>query len=401
MNNQITDMRILFVSPGGLYSKNYPFERGGTQSQIYGISKEMVKRGHEVYVTGRFDGFKENEKIIDGMQFVNIRTPHLRDEIIHQIGSALVYSKAAAKKIKQINPDVISLNERFSAYFPSNLDIPKTFTTHNPDAMKFYKEFAIESNRLNYVFFNVKKRIEEKVMSRSDVIVALTKSIRDYLHENSFTNTSVIPNAVDVAKYTNKGDENFILFAGRLSKVKGLTCLIQAFSEISKDYDTDLLLVGSGTDERKLKKMTTAMNIDARVHFIPMVGKDTLRGYLSKCSVFVLPSLFECMPVGLLEAMASGKPVIASDIPGPKDIITQGKDGFLFEKENVDELKKYLELCLSDEKLRRKVGENARKTIEEGYTFNKITQEYLKIYKSILKSKNITTHECEGFGGDK
>ena len=381
-------MRVLFVSSGSLNSIN-TFERGGAQSQIYGISREFIKKGHEVYVTGRFNGFKENESkaIVDGIQFVNIGTPHLNDENGHHIGSTigtLLYSKAVAKKIEQISPDVISLNERFSAYFPSKLGIPKTFTTHNPDAMAFYKDFAIENNRLNYVFFDVKKRLEERVMSRSDTIVALTKSIRDYLQENGFTNTCIIPNAVNAENYTNSGDENFILFAGRLEKVKGIPYLIEAFSEVCNDYETDLLIIGSGLYEKMLKKMVALKNIEGRVKFIPMVNKDELRVYLSKCSVFVLASLFECMPVTLLEAMASGKPVIASDIPGPKDVITHDYDGFLFEKQNVVQLKKYLELCLSKEKLRKDVGKNARKTIEEKYTFDKIADQYLKVYKNLL-----------------
>jgi len=384
MNNKVTDMRILFVSPGGLYSKNYPFERGGTQSQIYGISKEMARRGHEVYITGRFDNFMGKEReTIDDIKFINIGIPHLKDTYIRQIGSSLLYSKVAAKKIRQINPDVISLNERFSAYFPSKLDIPKTFTTHNPDAMAFYREFALKNNRLNYVFFGVKKRIEESVMSRSDIIIALNKNIRDYLYENGFTNTYIIPNAVDAEKYMNKGDDNFILYAGRLSKVKGLMYLIQAFSEMSKNFDTDLMFVGSGPDEARLKKIVASKKIEDRVHFIPMVGKDKLREYLSKCSIFVLPSLFECMPVTLLEAMASGKPVIASDIPGPQDVITHGYDGFLYEKGNVDELKKYLELCLSDEKLRRERGRNARRTVEERFVFSIIANDYINLFKKI------------------
>jgi glycosyltransferase involved in cell wall biosynthesis len=380
-------MKIVFVSPGYLYSDKLPFERRGSESEIYGISKEMVKRGHDVYITGRFGNLKGKEcETIDGIQFINIKTPHLKDEIIYEIGSSLLYSKAAAKKIKQINPDVISLNERFSAYFPSKLNLPKTFTTHNPDAMAFYKEFALKSNRLNYIFFDVKKGIEESIMSRSDIIITLTKSIREYLHENGFTNTSIIPNAVDAEEYINNRDENFILYAGRFRKFKGVTYLIQAFSEISKDYDTDLLLVGSGPDEERIKKMAASKNLDDRVQFIPLVDKTKLREYLSKCKVFVFPSLFEAFGVVVIEAMASGKPVIASDIPGPKDIITQGYDGFLFEKQNVNELKRYLELCLSDEKLRRKIGENARKTVEEKYTFNKIAQEYFKIYKLIRGS---------------
>lgn len=378
-------MKILFVSPGFLYSQKYPFERAGSESQIYGISKEMSKLGHEVYITGRFDNLrgKENE-IIDGIQFINIKIPSLKDEIIYEIGSSLLYSKAVANRIKQINPDIICLNERFSAYFPSKLDIPKTFTAHNPDAMEFYRDFAIQSNRLNYLFFDIKKRIEKSVMSRSDLIIALTRSTSDYLHKNGFTKISIIPNGVDVEKYTNNGDGNYILFAGRLSKIKGITYLIQAFSEISNNYDTALLIIGSGPDKKMLKKMVALNNIENKVHFIPMVEKNILQEYLSKCSVFVLPSLFECMPVTLLEAMASGKPVIASNIPGPRDIIKHGYDGFLFEKKNIDELKKYLEFCLSDEKSIRKIGNNARKTIEEKYTFKKNTYINVNIYKQIL-----------------
>lgn len=378
-------MRVLFVAPGYLYSEKRPFECLGSESVIYGISREMIKQGHEVYITGRFGNFKKKElKIINGIQFVNILTPHLKDEIIHQIGSALLYSKAVAKKIKQLNPDVISLNERFSAYFPSKLNIPKTFTTHNPDAMAFYKEFAIENNKSNYFFFNIKKRIEENIMSRSDIIIALTNSIKDYLYENGFTNTTIIPNAVNHKKYENKGDENYILYAGRLSKVKGLPFLIQAFSNISKNFNIDLMIVGSGPDETKLRKMVASEKIKERVHFIPMVKKDKLREYLSKCSIFVLPSLYETMGVALLEAMASGKPVVASDIPGPQDVITHGKNGFLFEKGNASELKEYLELLLSDEKLRKKIGENARKRIEEKYTFTKIADEYLKLFNYLV-----------------
>lgn len=378
-------MKILFVSPGVLYSEKYPFERAGSESVIYGISKVMARCGHEIYILGRFGNIKRKEYgVMNNIQFINIKTPHLKDEIIHQIGSALLYSKAAAKEIKLINPDIISLNERFSAYFPSKLSIPKTFTTHNPDAMAFYKEFALKSNRLNYVFFGVKKRIEEGIMSRSDINIALTKSIRDYLNENGFTNTFIIPNAVDVKKYTNNADDNFILFAGRLSKVKGIPYLIQAFSEIGNDYETDLFLVGSGPDEKGLKKMVASKNLKARVHFIPLVDKTKLREFFSKCSVFVLPSLFESFGIVLIEAMASGKPVIASDIPGPKDIITPGYDGFLFEKENVEELKRYLELLIGDKELRKRIGGNARKTVEEKYTFDKVADSYLKLFEELV-----------------
>ncbi|MBT9146139.1 MAG: N-acetyl-alpha-D-glucosaminyl L-malate synthase [candidate division WS2 bacterium] len=383
-------MRILFVSPGILYSEQRRFEDAGSESVIYGLSKEMVKRGHEVYIVGRFGNFGGAEyKVIEDIQFINIKIPNLHDEIAYEIGSALAYSRKAVSRILEISPDVISLNERFSAYFPSKLNIPKTFTTHVPEAMGFFKQFAVKSHVLNHLLVPFKKVIEERVMRRSDIIIALNRTIEDYLHTRGFTNTCPIPNAIDVKKYENKGEDNFVLYAGGFRKVKGVNFLIEAFAKIGDKYDTNLQLIGSGPEEEKLKKLVRAKKLEHRVHFMPLVRKTELRErYLAKCSVFVLPSLFECMPVTLLEAMASGKPVIAGDIPGPTDIITQGYDGFLFEKGNIDELKEYLELHLSDGKLRKIIGKNARKTVEEKYTFEKVADHYLKLYEEVLLSKS-------------
>lgn len=380
-------MKILFVSSGTLYSDNNPFERGGAQSQIYGISKEMVKKGHEVYITGRLNYLAEfGYESIDGIQFVNIKLPKLPffcKGHMYNTGSALLYSREVAKMIEQIDPDVISLNERFSAYFPSKLETPKIFTTHNPDAMDYYRTFAVENHRLNYLFFDAKKKVEESVMVNSDIIIALNKNIQNYLINKGFTNIRCIPNGVDAAKYTNKSDENFILYAGRLDRVKGITYLIEAFNQISNIYDTKLLIIGSGPYESQLKRLAKSLRIDNRVYFIPMVDKYKLRDYLSKCTVFVLPSLFETFGIVCIEAMASGKPVIASDIPGPNDIITNEYDGFLFERGNVDKLIQYLEICLLDKKLCQKIGENARTTVEKKYVFNKITQNYLYILREL------------------
>lgn len=379
-------MKILFVSTSVLYYEKRPFGRGGTDSQEYGIAAEMANRGHEVYILSHFaeTGWKEYDVSINGMQFVNIRAPYLRDKFIGETASAFLLSKMMAKEIEKIKPDVINLTGRFTAYFPSKLNIPKVFITHHPDAMEFYNEFSVENNRLNYFYFPFKKRIEERVMSNSSAIIALNKYVQDYLVKKGFTNTCVISNGIEVEKYKDNCVDDFILYAGGFRKVKGIDYLIKAFSELTGCYSTDLVLIGAGPEEKRLKKMVKSKNIEDRVHFIPMVDKNELRGYLSKCSIFVLPSLFETFGVVILEAMASGKPVIASDIPGPKDIITHEYDGFLFEKGNVGELKKYLELCLSDEKLRGKIGRNARKTVEGRYTFNKIANQYLKVYEEIL-----------------
>jgi glycosyltransferase involved in cell wall biosynthesis len=368
-------MKIVFVSTGDPIFDVYT-HGGGIQYQISGFSKELVKLGHEIYILKRSDGLEKKE--INGINLIGVKT-HLRDQML----TRLIFSRNVIEKIKEIKPDVINLSERFSAYFPSKLDVPKVFFTHNSDAFSFYKKFAVEYNKFNYFFFDIKKRIEEDVMRRSARVVALNKGIQDYLHKRGITNTAIIPNCVDITKYQNESYSKYIMYVGRLDKVKGLDYLIKAFYELKDVYQHDLVLIGSGPDEGRLRKMVASMNIENRIKFIPWLDNMKLREYYSKCSVFVLPSLFETFGVVLLEAMASAKPVIASDVMGPRNIVTHGKNGFLFKKGNTQGLKKYLEVLLNDVKLRNRIGENARKTVEENYSFNKISGELLSLYEQL------------------
>jgi glycosyltransferase involved in cell wall biosynthesis len=365
-------MKIVFISTADPVLDKYP-PGGGIEYQIFGFSKELAKLGHQVYILKRFNGVEKEE--INDIKIVKVKT-QFGDLVL----TRLIFSRNASKRIKEIKPDVINLSERFSAYFPSKLDIPKVFFTHNSDGFSLYRNFAIKYNKLNYFFFDIKRKIEEDVMRRSNVVIALNKSIERYLHTRGIINTIIIPNCINVSEYYNKGDDKFILYVGRLNQVKGIEYLIKAFYELKDTYPYNLVLVGSGPDKSRLKKMVASLNIESRVKFIPWLDNIKLKEYYSKCSVFVLPSLFETFGVVILEAMASSKPVIASDIMGPRDIITHSNNGFLFEKENVQELKKYLELCLSDKKLRNKIGRNARKAIEENYSFSKISKKLTKIY---------------------
>ena len=378
-------MKICFVSPGVLYTTDRKFYQQGSESVIYGISKHLSKKGHEIYITGRFKDFKDNKMYNEDINFINIKSLDLRDDKISHIGSAILYSRKTSKELDKLNMDVLSLNDRFSAIFPSKLETPKTFTTHNPDAMDFYKQFSFKNNKINYGLFYLKKKIEEDVISNSDQIITLNQFITDYLNDKGFDNTTIIPNAVDAKKYYNVGDDDFILYAGRLSSVKGISSLVKAFSNINKEIeDIKLVIIGSGPEEFKLKSLVKKENIENRVHFIPMVNKIKLREYLSCCSMFVLPSLFEMMPVTLLEAMGSGKPVVASNIPGPADIIKHGYNGFLFEKGSINELSEYLKILVEDNNLRNKLGRNARKTVKEKYTFEKIAEKYIELFKTII-----------------
>jgi glycosyltransferase involved in cell wall biosynthesis len=107
---------------------------------------------------------------------------------------------------------------------------------------------------------------------------------------------------------------------------------------------------------------------------------------MSRCSVFVLPSFFEVNPVVVLEAMASAKPVIARANMGTVDIIIHGKNGYLYSSD--DELRKYLDMLLSDNNLRKKMGRNARETVEQEYTFSRIADRYEELFYTLIENRD-------------
>jgi len=371
-------MKIAFLSSGSAKHEDYAVgDLLGIEYQIFGLARAFVNRGHDSCIIRRWYN-ERKEETVDGVKIINISSPDL-GSILKGVGSIVLFSKYATKRIKTIEPDVINLTWTYSAYHPSKIDIPKVFITHNIP-------YDLSPIQKRDYLLPLKKKVETSVMRHSDIIISLNKEIKRYLEGRGFR-TVFIPNGVEIEKYTpNYSEENYIYFNGRIVMQKGLRYLIKAYSMLdSKIQDQFKLVVGgSGPLKGHLESLSSKYNIKDSVNFLSWLSKSDFVKKINNCTIFVLPSLFECMPVTLLEAMASGKSVIASDIPGPKDIITHGYDGFLFEKENVEELKKYLELLLGDKELRKRTGKNARKTIEEKYTFEKVADSYLKLYEELL-----------------
>ena len=381
-------MKIIYVSTGITKWDEYPNPNLGGQVQIWGFAKEIAKRGHDVTIL-KADNNEGNNEVIDRVNLLGLKTTY-KDEILYGIPSQLLFSKKSVKKIKNEEPDILNSRFRFSGYFPSKLDIPKIFTVASPDALDYIKPYAVRHNILNYPLFHFNKMIETRVMSNSDEIIVLNKFMEDYLKNESYTDKiKMVPNGIDPTDFSNKGDDKFILYAGRFDWNKRVDVLIKAFSMLDENYKKDfkLKIVGQGYNEKYLKNLVKSRNIVKRVEFVPWIERSKLINFMSRCSLFVLPSLFETFGIVVIEAMASGKPVIASDTPGPQDVITHGYNGFLFEKGSVEELKNYLELCLSNEDLRKKVGMNARKTIEEKYTFEKVADRYIDLFKELVEER--------------
>jgi len=177
-----------------------------------------------------------------------------------------------------------------------------------------------------------------------------------------------------------KRSEKYILFIGFPFYLKGVDVLIKAFQKVSNDFpDFHLKLIGHLLENEAQKKL--GQWDGEKIHFIKaMPYNEELRDYFLNCYCFVLPSRDEAFGRVLVEAMSSGKPLIGSCVGGISTLIEDGKNGFLFESENVEMLASKLRILLSDSKMAAKMGERSLALINQKFS----TQKYYEHFKRMI-----------------
>jgi len=180
-------------------------------------------------------------------------------------------------------------------------------------------------------------------------------------------------------KYNLKRD-NYILFVGRLIPEKGVHYLIDAFEQVNTNLN--LVIVGDSEYNREYLKELRNRS-DKRVIFTGFVFGNKFKTILKNCLFYVQPSEVEGTSPMLLTAMAFGKCVIVNGIP--ENISTIGEAGIYFKKNNVDDLKNKIELLLNNKSLIERYGRKALKRIMENYSWDKIANDYEKIYKNLYR----------------
>lgn len=187
----------------------------------------------------------------------------------------------------------------------------------------------------------------------------------------------VLHNGIAHEQYQPTGkDEGYALYFGRLSKEKGVNSLLKAHHSLCKD--TPLKIVGTGPLEKNLRQKYP--NVD----FLGFKNGEELHKIISSSSFVIVPSeWYENCPMVVLEAMAFGKPIIASRIGGIPEQIDDGRTGLLFEAGNVSELAKKMKILAENHAMRLKFGANARKKLVRDYSLEKHCYGLLDIYNEL------------------
>jgi glycosyltransferase involved in cell wall biosynthesis len=151
-----------------------------------------------------------------------------------------------------------------------------------------------------------------------------------------------------------------ILYLGRLKKYKSIDVAIDAMTQIIKEIpDAQLLIAGFGEWQSELEVLVDKLGLYDHVHFLGKISETRKSELLSESWVFVHPSFMEGWGITAIEASASGTPVVASDVPGLRDSVQDGKNGYLAQYGNSDEFAVKITKILKDKTLRSKLGANA------------------------------------------
>ncbi|MBN2119584.1 MAG: glycosyltransferase family 4 protein [Candidatus Omnitrophica bacterium] len=183
-------------------------------------------------------------------------------------------------------------------------------------------------------------------------------------------------------RYLNNGFNKLIMFVGRFTGQKDIPTLLKALSVVITKYPGVLaIIIGSGAQEGRLKKMADNLGIAKNVIFPGAVNHDELPKYLSACDVFVIPSIFEGTCIALAEAAMSEKPVVSTNIAGVDDLVLEGKTGFIVEQKDYKRMAERLLYLFNNPKEAHDMGIEGRIHVEKQFSQERNIEGLINLWK--------------------
>ena len=240
------------------------------------------------------------------------------------------------------------------------------------------------------ILYKIITPLIKKIWKESTGVIANSQGLKNLaLKTNPLQKIDIIPNGIDVHQFRpsllnfNSFKTFQILCVTRITPRKGVRYLIEAFSQLSKKYpNLKLQIVGEGDEKTDLEKMTKGLGIEKQVDFIGRIPHEKLPAYYQSADVFVLPSLNEGMSNSMLEALAAGLPLLATDTGGTQELVVDSVNGFILKMENAQDIAEKLEILIQDVELKKRMGEASRKKAE-GMSWEKVAERYINLIKKL------------------
>jgi glycosyltransferase involved in cell wall biosynthesis len=369
-------LRILHV-----YKDYYPVV-GGMENHIRTLARGTAARGLEVtvLVTNRTRSTVISE--MEGVRIVKARR-------LATVASTPI-SLDLFSWIRRLEADITHL------HFPYPWgEMAHLFWGQSRRTVITYQSDVVRQRNLLRLY----KPFMRRILAKADRIIATSPNyVRSspYLEEVA-EKCTVIPLGIDLQPFQEfrsrdiqtlrrEHEPPLLLFVGVLRYYKGLEYLLEAMSDIR----ATLLIVGSGPMERELQAMASNMGLESKVIFSGAVSDDRLAAYYQACDVFVLPASHRSEAFGVVqvEAMASGRPVVSTELgTGTSYVNVDGQTGLVVPPRDPSALARAISQLLSDDQLRSRMGEEARKRAGQQFSQEIMLDRVIALYEDLLRSE--------------
>ena len=398
---QKTHLAVFNTQPPHLYF-------GGVERRILETARRLQTQTQTTVYCGTKASFNKPVKI-DGLTIV----PCYSTDNIYPLDNWF-FNRSLLKKAGEIKADVYEAHTvsgyRFSSEL-KNKGINKPFihTVHGVLADEYeqakqgrYRSFRdrIANRLMSYL-----AKLEKQTAQNATLVVtisqySLEKIIKHYKVAPS--KIRIIPNGVDLEKFNpaqdvvaskrlfNLGNDPHVLFVGNLIPRKGLSYLVEAAQKIVKEKPgTKFLIVGEGPLKNHLVELLKSSSLLGSFKFLGSLSENVLPAAYSCADVFVLPSIQEGQGIVLLEAQASGKPVVAFNVGGANEAVKNKETGLLVERGSSEALADGVLKLLEDRNLRERFGLAGRRFVSENFTWDICAQKMLQVYREALTAGNV------------
>ncbi|WP_286264200.1 TIGR04063 family PEP-CTERM/XrtA system glycosyltransferase [Thalassotalea atypica] len=380
-------------------------------------SRSILKQQHQLgietcHVTSPKHGNNEAlEETVDGLTFYRSKPiPGMAGQLplIGQLACVKPMKERILEVVAKENPDVIhahspALNGLAALQAAKVCGLPVVY-----EIRAFWEDAAVDHGtcKENDLRYKLTRALESYVVKKADAVTTICDGLKQDLiargvNEEKLT---VIPNAVNVEQFeviTEKDktleaelaleNSKVLGFLGSFYAYEGLDLLVSALPQVLKKVpDIKLLLVGGGPQEENLKAQVKELGVDASVIFTGRVPHQEVSKYYSLVDLLIYPRKKMRLtnlvtPLKPLEAMAQGKPVLASDVGGHNELITDNKTGYLFKADDVDDLAKQIVATFEQQTQWNGILDNGRHYVENVRNWHVSVSNYLPVYSSLVK----------------
>lgn len=342
------------------------------------LAAGLARRGHEMHIIApAVKGLSgTNKEIHDGAELTVHRFPsiQMRRELSVRMMKPIGLKGKLGKLLDELRPDAVHIQshllvgrllvgeskKRGIKTIATNHTMPENLIRYSVRIPEFF-----ERPIMKFGWWDT-----GRVLKKMDKVTTPTRRAADILErESGLRDVLAISCGIDASRFINNtptsNKDPRVLFVGRLDYEKRLDILIHAIHQISREIDVTLEIVGNGGERDALKKLSKELGIENRVKFLGFVSEEDLPKAYERATVFAMPSIAELQSIATMEAMASGRPVIAANAMALPHLVHSGDNGYLYEPEDVDELAMRLrEVLTADKQELERMSENSLHLIQ-------------------------------------